>query len=285
MSGFINTMFVSSTSHFPPAFPAKPKPLLPIFTFAQSQSCMNLRIDLEVLDFQERGLSVDPWSEVDCSKYGLNLARPKEAYQSPLQRIGEALRSQQTAREPISDRPCSTSFEEPQTPSDANRSSYDFSNYSYTSIPGTSQSIIETNTKREIALGSGLEWRGPTDKGSIISAIPKSHAHTPRNNKGHFAGTSLLSSVSSNPRTRAPFKPQKSNRGTSSWQLKQYAEATLGSGSLRKAVRLPEGEDKDEWLAVNGRKIKSMVTEALLTLNENSRRFLQPDQSTLRLHH
>ncbi|KAF2629595.1 maintenance of ploidy protein MOB2 [Macroventuria anomochaeta] len=54
-----------------------------------------------------------------------------------------------------------------------------------------------------------------------------------------------------NPRTRAPFKPQKSNRGTSSWQLKQYAEATLGSGSLRKAVKLPEGEDKDEWLAVN----------------------------------
>ncbi|KAF2808746.1 maintenance of ploidy protein MOB2 [Mytilinidion resinicola] len=54
-----------------------------------------------------------------------------------------------------------------------------------------------------------------------------------------------------NPRTRTPFKPQKSNRGTSSWQLKQYAEATLGSGSLRKAVKLPEGEDKDEWLAVN----------------------------------
>ncbi|KAI4657608.1 uncharacterized protein J4E78_005996 [Alternaria triticimaculans] len=55
---------------------------------------------------------------------------------------------------------------------------------------------------------------------------------------------------SNNPRTRAPFKPSK-NRGTSSWQLKQYAEATLGSGSLRKAVKLPEGEDKDEWLAVN----------------------------------
>ncbi|KAF2748937.1 maintenance of ploidy protein MOB2 [Sporormia fimetaria CBS 119925] len=54
-----------------------------------------------------------------------------------------------------------------------------------------------------------------------------------------------------NPRTRAPFKPQKSGRGTSSWQLKQYAEATLGSGSLRKAVKLPEGEDRDEWLAVN----------------------------------
>lgn len=69
----------------------------------------------------------------------------------------------------------------------------------------------------------------------------------------HYEATSLLSSHSSNPRTqRAPFKPQKSSRGTSSWQLKQYAEATLGSGSLRKAVKLPDGEDKDEWLAVNG---------------------------------
>jgi Mob1/phocein family len=68
-----------------------------------------------------------------------------------------------------------------------------------------------------------------------------------------FGGLGLLSGASSsNPRTRVPFKPQKSNRGTSSWQLKQYAEATLGSGSLRKAVKLPEGEDKDEWLAVNG---------------------------------
>jgi len=34
--------------------------------------------------------------------------------------------------------------------------------------------------------------------------------------------------------------------------LRQYAEQTLGSGSLRKVVKLPEGEDMDEWLAVNG---------------------------------
>jgi hypothetical protein len=57
----------------------------------------------------------------------------------------------------------------------------------------------------------------------------------------------------SNSRTRAPFKPQKAGRGTSSWQLKEYAEATLGSGSLKKAVKLPEGEDENEWLAVNGK--------------------------------
>ena len=56
----------------------------------------------------------------------------------------------------------------------------------------------------------------------------------------------------SNARTRAPFKPRSAAKGTSSYQLRQFAEATLGSGSLRKAVRLPEVEDLNEWLAVNG---------------------------------
>jgi len=55
-----------------------------------------------------------------------------------------------------------------------------------------------------------------------------------------------------NARTRAAFKPARTQKGTNSWQLKQFAEATLGSGSLKKVVKLPEGEDKDEWLAVNG---------------------------------
>lgn len=57
----------------------------------------------------------------------------------------------------------------------------------------------------------------------------------------------------SNARTRAPFKPRSAAKGTTSYQLRQFAEATLGSGSLRKAVKLPEGEDLNEWLAVNGK--------------------------------
>ena len=63
------------------------------------------------------------------------------------------------------------------------------------------------------------------------------------------------SNANGNARTRnqAAFQPQKRGKGTSSWQLKQFAEATLGSGSLRKVVQLPEGEDRDEWLAVNGK--------------------------------
>ncbi|KAI8853087.1 Mob1/phocein [Chytridium lagenaria] len=49
------------------------------------------------------------------------------------------------------------------------------------------------------------------------------------------------------------FKPTKKNipEGSTQHHLKKYAEATLGSGNLRLAVQLPEGEDLNEWLAVN----------------------------------
>lgn len=73
-------------------------------------------------------------------------------------------------------------------------------------------------------------------------------------------GTAANDLARRNSRSRSPFKAQKAGRGTSSWQLKEFAEATLGSGSLRKAVVLPEGEDENEWLAVNGEpSLKSML--------------------------
>jgi MOB kinase activator 1 len=50
--------------------------------------------------------------------------------------------------------------------------------------------------------------------------------------------------------------------------LKRYAEATLGSGNLRQAVVLPEGEDLDEWLAVNSEYL--VATEFGLVLNEHT---------------
>lgn len=73
----------------------------------------------------------------------------------------------------------------------------------------------------------------------------------------------------SNARTKAPFKPRSAAKGTSSYQLRQFAEATLGSGSLRKAVKLPEGEDLNEWLAVNGNLnlwpiLKEMLIQAIV---------------------
>ncbi|KAJ5068610.1 mob kinase activator 1b [Anaeramoeba ignava] len=48
------------------------------------------------------------------------------------------------------------------------------------------------------------------------------------------------------------FKPQrKIKEGTKQYELKKFADATLGSGNLKLAVMLPEGEDLHEWLAVN----------------------------------
>ncbi|RHZ44751.1 hypothetical protein Glove_709g24 [Diversispora epigaea] len=48
------------------------------------------------------------------------------------------------------------------------------------------------------------------------------------------------------------FKPKKNvPEGTKQYHLQKYAEATLGSGNLKIAVVLPEGEDINEWLAVN----------------------------------
>ncbi|KAM3419413.1 hypothetical protein BST61_g5342 [Cercospora zeina] len=69
----------------------------------------------------------------------------------------------------------------------------------------------------------------------------------------HMAMSSFMNTINSNARSNrgTAFQPQTRKKGTNSWQLKQFAEATLGSGSLRKVVQLPEGEDRDEWLAVN----------------------------------
>lgn len=89
----------------------------------------------------------------------------------------------------------------------------------------------------------------------------------------------------SNARTRAPFKPRSAAKGSGSYQLRQFAEATLGSGSLRKAVRLPDGEDLNEWLAVNGmlvvvrsNPLASFPSELTRT---SSGGLLQPNKSSL----
>lgn len=65
--------------------------------------------------------------------------------------------------------------------------------------------------------------------------------------------TAGLFNTYSQGRTRNQFRPRTAGKGggATSYQLRQYAEATLGGGSLRKVVKLPEGEDENEWLAVN----------------------------------
>jgi len=69
---------------------------------------------------------------------------------------------------------------------------------------------------------------------------------------GRKADLQSLTRANSNARNRQTFQSQKRAKGTSTWQLKQFADATLGGNSLRKCVQLPEGEDRNEWLAVNG---------------------------------
>ncbi|OAY76754.1 MOB kinase activator-like 1A [Ananas comosus] len=53
-------------------------------------------------------------------------------------------------------------------------------------------------------------------------------------------------------RNQKTFRPKKNApSGNKGAQLKKHIDATLGSGNLREAVRLPTGEDLNEWLAVN----------------------------------
>lgn len=48
------------------------------------------------------------------------------------------------------------------------------------------------------------------------------------------------------------YKPKKKiEKNSRGYGLKQIAKMTLGSGNLEIAVELPEGEDLNEWLAVN----------------------------------
>jgi len=56
-------------------------------------------------------------------------------------------------------------------------------------------------------------------------------------------------------RSSKTFKPKKNiPEGSHQYELLKHAEATLGSGNLRMAVMLPEGEDLNEWVAVNSKR-------------------------------
>lgn len=226
------------------------------------------------MDLLERGITGGIWIQdpVSYSEKDIlpNLAMPRETYKSPLQRLGEALRLpqsgnaltkalaedrvphvriQQSPKRPV---------EQPFHPDSPMRPP---AGHAYILVPG-GDAPITNDTTYNAALGSGQQHFARKERSNLK---PTSRAlPSPPHTNGYFASPHLLSSLVSNPRTRAPFKPQKSNRGTSSWQLKQYAEATLGSGSLRKAVKLPEGEDKDEWLAVNSKDTDTFTMPRLI---------------------
>ncbi len=65
---------------------------------------------------------------------------------------------------------------------------------------------------------------------------------------------SLCFFLGSGSRSSKTFKPKKNiPEGTHQYDLMKHAAATLGSGNLRLAVMLPEGEDPNEWVAVNSK--------------------------------
>lgn len=47
----------------------------------------------------------------------------------------------------------------------------------------------------------------------------------------------------------------------------KHAAATLGSGNLRNAVALPDGEDLNEWVAVNSKFVAQRTEEDVLKPN------------------
>lgn len=62
----------------------------------------------------------------------------------------------------------------------------------------------------------------------------------------------ISSLFGSGSRSSKTFKPKKNiPEGSHQYELLKHAEATLGSGNLRMAVMLPDGEDLNEWVAVN----------------------------------
>ncbi|CAL5443474.1 unnamed protein product [Camellia sinensis] len=58
-----------------------------------------------------------------------------------------------------------------------------------------------------------------------------------------------LTELARDSRNQKTFRPEKS--APSGSKLQNHIDATLGSGNLREAVRLPPGEHPNEWLAVN----------------------------------
>ncbi|KAL2296272.1 hypothetical protein Nmel_018572 [Mimus melanotis] len=95
---------------------------------------------------------------------------------------------------------------------------------------------------RSAGRGDVLRWH-QCSWGSFFPTIPIAR----------FCGKlEMLLPLPSGSRSSKTFKPKKNiPEGSHQYELLKHAEATLGSGNLRQAVMLPEGEDLNEWIAVN----------------------------------
>jgi hypothetical protein len=73
-----------------------------------------------------------------------------------------------------------------------------------------------------------------------------------RNTHDHVEMEIIKKGFNNSKQNKQTFKPTKQHdKGTKRHNLHKQAKATLGSGNLKAAVKLPPGEDIDEWLAVN----------------------------------
>jgi len=65
------------------------------------------------------------------------------------------------------------------------------------------------------------------------------------------------------------FKPiKKIEKGSKGYELRKIAQMTLGSGDMNLAVELPNGEDLNEWLAVNTIEFYNEISIIYGTLTE-----------------
>ncbi|KAF4802787.1 MOB kinase activator 1B [Turdus rufiventris] len=97
----------------------------------------------------------------------------------------------------------------------------------------------------------GLKSPGK-DKEAIGSENSLNNVRIPATVVSQFLENSLLQRENIGSRSSKTFKPKKNiPEGSHQYELLKHAEATLGSGNLRMAVMLPDGEDLNEWVAVN----------------------------------
>ena len=72
--------------------------------------------------------------------------------------------------------------------------------------------------------------------------------------QGHSHPLVINGLNSSNAKSTKTFKAHKSiPEEAYQHELLKHTQATLGSGNLRQAVVLPEGENLNEWIAVNSK--------------------------------
>lgn len=260
MTSFITTMFVHilSPSQFSthytlfPSCPSAPKPLPPVFTLPPPAPAPCIRTDPRACVFggQDNEVPVRRdagcWDDAYWHRAHLGYtppAIPGGVYTSPLQKaFREALRNNLQAL--LAANPtAATNMPLDQIPESSAAPGF------RSQIPALPRDGPRTPPRRGI-----LKY---PNQGSPDRPQKRLRDNLGRSNaNAHLLGSSNNRVGRTNNGGTAAFRPKEGKRGTSSWQLKQFAEATLGSGSLRKAVQLPEGEDLGEWMAVNGTHIR-----------------------------